>query len=102
MIDPNIALPWYRGADWAEAKRVMADAEGLHETYGEWLLSAEEVERNMRAEGFRTIRVRLEPQAFLAWCAGEGCEPNGPARAKWAAAMAADSSPDNADGPDGV
>lgn len=93
MTNPDIGIPWYRGEDWDEVKRVMASPESLHDTYVEWLVSAEEVERAMKAQGFRVKRVILDLQAFLAWCAAEGCTPDGPARARWAVEMAEDPDP---------
>lgn len=81
---PAVGLPWYRPEDWARVKRVMSDADALHDTFEEWQKDARKIERSLRQEGPRVERVMIDVDAFLAWCTIKGRAWDGAARAKYA------------------
>ena len=82
-------LPWYRSVeDYDQVRAISADAEGFHDTYGEWLIHAEQVEKFWQAQGCRTVRAHLNPTDFGKWCAERSLDVDAQARAAFAAELA--------------
>jgi hypothetical protein len=81
-------MAWYRREDWDALKRVLVDAQGLHDTYDEWRSSVREVERRMRQEGHLIERVYIEPESFVQWCTLRGLKTDAQARISFATEIA--------------
>ncbi|TNC12351.1 hypothetical protein FF100_16105 [Methylobacterium terricola] len=76
----SVGIAWYEPGDYPRLRAVMADA-GLPESYATWQMSAIQVEREVSRSGVAVARVRIEPEAFLAWCGERGVPPDAKARA---------------------
>lgn len=79
-----VGMAWYEAEDYGRLRAVMQDADRLPASYEGWVISAEQLEREVTRSGVSVIRVRLTPDAFLAWCAARDLSPNGAARARFA------------------
>jgi hypothetical protein len=65
-------IAWYRRQDYRRTLEVMEDREKLPLTFDKWQSRAEHAERQLRAEGQLPIRVPIDPEEFVAWCAARG------------------------------
>ena len=81
-------IPWYHKEDYEELRSVFEDGDTLHETYEEWLASAESIERQLLGEGVSVVRVNIRLTEFSRWCASHGYRLNGKARSEYASWMA--------------
>ena len=61
-------IPWFSEVEYAEARRLMADAATLSENYHTWLRGAETAERDLREQGHHPIRIVIVPADFAEWC----------------------------------
>jgi hypothetical protein len=84
----TFALPWFMGGYYARTRDLMADRDQLPEAYDVWLMSARQIEGELKRVGYEITRVMIEPQAFLAWCKEQRMTPDGQARTAYAKAMA--------------
>lgn len=84
-----VALPWYRRADYPRILQIMADADQLPVTYDKWLGRAEQMERHLARQGHATMRVNIDPDQFVAWCAASGQNIDNRARSLFASEAAA-------------
>lgn len=80
-----VGIPWYKRADYPRIVQVMADPELLPETFDKWQFKAEKMEALFRREGRNPIRVPLDPEKFVAWCARYGCDVDAAGRRAFAA-----------------
>lgn len=80
----RVALPWYRAEHYDALRTRLADGGKLPERYETWLFSTEQVEREVRRSGVEVVRVTIEPDTFLAWCARAGLSSDGAARSRYA------------------
>ena len=64
-----VPLAWYERETYDDIKAQMADGESFAQTYEEWELHARQVEAFFAAKGVPTLRVRVDPREFAAWCA---------------------------------
>jgi hypothetical protein len=83
-----IALAWYRREDYPKILDVMADRSEMHDTYDEWLPSAERVERYLVSTGENVVRAFIDPEAFRAWCEQRGLRPVADTRTRYAIELA--------------
>ena len=67
--DGVVPLAWYERDTYADIKAQMADGQAFADTYEEWELHATQVEAFFLARGVATVRVRVDPREFAAWCA---------------------------------
>lgn len=82
------AIAWYSAEDWPTIKARATDSEKLHDSYADWLASAMEIERTLRKDGRKVVRVLIAPDALTLWCSFRGVENNGEARTQYAAEIA--------------
>lgn len=61
-------IPWFSEDDYAEARRIMADASYLPMNFQAWLRGAETAERDFREQGHHPIRIVIVPSDFAQWC----------------------------------
>lgn len=79
------AVPWYPSPEIYEAFRDRAiDQADFFASHGEWLEAALEHERQAERHGVTIVRVRMDPEAFAKWCAGQGRANDAAARSEFA------------------
>lgn len=81
----SVGIAWYEPGDYARI-REMAES-GLPESYAAWQMSATQVEREVSRSGVAVARIRIEPEAFLAWCRAKDTAPDAKARAAFVREM---------------
>jgi len=85
-----VAIPWYEDEDtYQEVRSAAADSEVFSDSYDEWLATAKEVEHHMQDKALTVYRVPITLTAFAEWCAKNGRQQNGSARAEYASHEAA-------------
>lgn len=84
-----VGIPWYRGVDYDELRRIMTDGDKLPDRHLDWLQKAEQLERQIKARGQRCYRAIIDPQTFPAWCEARGLNVNAEGRIAFANAVAA-------------
>lgn len=84
----DVGLAWYRRADYARIREIMADGDSLPPVFHTWQSKAEQVERQAQAAGHVVHRVMVDPDKFVAWCAVNGMHVNSNARRRFAATPA--------------
>jgi hypothetical protein len=77
-------MVWYRREDYRRIRTMMSDTEDMHETFEQWLATAEEIEEQLRGQGHAVRRIRFQARAFEKWCRASGRELNGASRSEWA------------------
>lgn len=94
---PGIAIPFFTQEQWANARSVMEDGHTFHDSYAEFVQRVSSVEKKLRGQGNVTVRVNIEPEAFVQWCRGSGRKVDAESRSQYAAMKAAqtDSSREN-------
>ncbi len=90
MQDSTVGIPWYRREEFQELRALFADGHKLHETFDEWLVSAERLEAHLRRSGQPVVRAELRPAAFVAWCGQRGLRLDAHARSEYASLYARD------------
>ncbi|WP_245291333.1 hypothetical protein [Methylobacterium aquaticum] len=76
----SVGLAWYEPGDYPRIREAMAES-GLPESYAAWQMSATQIEREVARSGVAVVRIRIEPEPFLAWCRDRARVPDGAARA---------------------
>jgi hypothetical protein len=77
-------IAWFRREDYARARKLFEDGNGLPPTFDQWLKQAEKVKQNAEAHGFRVEKVHIDLDTFPAWCAERGLNVNAHARTQFA------------------
>ena len=81
----HIGLPWYAAEHYEALRQKLSDGGKLPIQYETWRVSTEQVEREVQRSGVNVVRVPIEPDTFMAWCADASLQPDGAARARYAA-----------------
>ncbi len=76
----SVGLAWYEPGDYTRIREAIPES-GLPESYAAWQMSALQIEREVASSGVAVLRVRIEPDSFLAWCRARGAAPDAAARA---------------------
>lgn len=63
-----VGVAWYREADWSRIKELFPDADQLHDSYAEWLKSAEESVKRLARTGMIVEPYIIDIDDFLGWC----------------------------------
>lgn len=76
-INPNnvpsaVGIGWYRPETYAHCLKIFDDRNDLPDTFEEWKQLAERTERQLAAQGMKTVRVDIDPNTFPAWCRKNG------------------------------
>jgi hypothetical protein len=74
MRPRGTGIAWYRRADYRRILEIMTDREKLPVTFDKWQSQAEHAERQLKAQGHFIIRVHIDPEDFVAWCAANGLD----------------------------
>ena len=80
-----LGFAWYRPDQWQRIREISADQEDLHDSYIEWLQTAEERFQELRSSGLRVEKVDVQSEALILWCNERGLEINGEARSRYVA-----------------
>jgi hypothetical protein len=85
----GIAIPFFTESQWIAARTVMEDGTTFHNSYADFVQLVVNKELELRAQGKSTIRINIDPQAFVDWCGLNGRKVNAESRAIFAAWKAA-------------
>lgn len=77
---PAIGAYWIDERDYSALLKIFADGDKMPRTWKEWLKIAEEMEQGLKAYGHVVMRVHIDPNTFLDWCAACGVRPGREAR----------------------
>jgi hypothetical protein len=80
-----LAIAWYREQDWPRLKRQFPDADELHDSYAEWLASAQAAMRTIRRSGTRAEPFIVDLDDLFGWCAIRGRDPDANSRSEYVA-----------------
>lgn len=80
-----LAVAWYSASEWKQLKEVVPDPERLEATYEEWESIANAALADLERGGAAPKRVPVGVEDLLDWCKKSGREPDGSARAQFAA-----------------
>jgi len=83
--DMVVGLAWYREADWPRAKELFPDSDELHDSYAEWLKSAEDLLKNLTRSGVAAEPYVMDIGDFLGWCLVHGRPRDAKARSEYVA-----------------
>jgi hypothetical protein len=78
-----LGVAWYREADWPRIKELFPDADELHDTYAEWLKSAEESVKRLSRSGMTVEPFTIDIDDFLGWCLVHGRSRDAQARTEY-------------------
>jgi hypothetical protein len=81
-----VGVYWIKEDDYPALLTVFDDGNKMPPTWNEWLKTAEEMERGLKAYGHPVMRVRIEPSTFPDWCAAHGTTPGREGRKRFVAA----------------
>jgi hypothetical protein len=87
---PVVGAYWIDEKDYPALLRIFADGNRMPRTWKEWLKMAEEMEQGLKAYGHVVMRVRLDPNTYLNWCAAHDTSPGGAGRKMFVAAAVAE------------
>ncbi len=83
-----IGISWFRPEDYDRLRNsVFVDGDDLHETYAEWLTSAETAVVQFITAGHAVERVYIDADEFSEWCVAEGIAADSTARSRYASAV---------------
>jgi hypothetical protein len=77
---PGIGIAWYRPESYGRITEVMADGASFPKSHASWRQKAIRMERELRRQGARPVRIDVDPEVFERWCAREGIAPDSEAR----------------------
>jgi len=81
--DVVVGVAWYREADWPRIKGLFPDADELHDTYAEWLRSAEGSVKALKRRGVDAKPVMIDIDAFIVWGLARGRKLDANGRAEY-------------------
>ena len=84
------AIVWYRRKDYSDLSILFKTDVEFLQTYEVWLQCAEESESFCLSQGRAVMRIYLDPDTFVKWCADNGMAVDQHARLAYAAQMLQD------------
>ncbi len=79
-----IGVCWYKEEQWERLKEIVADPEGIEDTYKQWKVDAEKTINELRNNGENVKKVSVDTEKMLLW-ANENNRPiNGETRSEYA------------------
>jgi hypothetical protein len=79
-----MGIAWFDPEEYDELRAAFVDGDKLHDTYQEWLESAESVFEQVQQAGHRAERVPIHLAQFRGWCQLKGLPMNAGARSRYA------------------
>ena len=80
-----VGVAWYREADWPRVKALFPDADELHDSYAEWLKSAEDAIEQIKRTGVAAEPFVVDIGDLLGWCLVHGRKRDAEARSEYVA-----------------
>jgi len=78
-----LGIAWYRREQWLLLKSASVDADEMHDSYDEWVDSAEKAFSCMRKEEKNVLKVVVDVEELIDWCRKENCPVDSSARARF-------------------
>jgi hypothetical protein len=78
-----LGVAWYRETDWPRIKELFPDADKLHDSYAEWLKSAEDSVKRLTRPGVTVEPFIIDLDDFLGWCVVHGRPRDAEARTEY-------------------
>ncbi len=75
----------YRPEQWALLLTESVDRDQLASTHAEWLVSAAAALDEIRAEGILAVKIDIDVEDMIAWCAKQGIPLDSDARSRYIA-----------------
>ncbi len=66
------SIVWYKRENYERCLAIFDDADELHDTFDDWLVSAKELEKQLSDRGMKVIRAEIDPDTFPQWCTDQG------------------------------
>jgi hypothetical protein len=82
---PVFAIGFYRREQWPRLLETAADRRELEDSYDGWKLNLKKSVKNMRALGMTPLKVDIDMEELLTWCAVRGLKHTGESRAEFIA-----------------
>lgn len=79
-----IGMALYRAEDYDAILGIMSDSHKLPGTFSEWLLKAENGEKELTASGHIVVRAIIDPKSFPDWCRSRNLNVDAEARMHFA------------------
>lgn len=86
-VEMIIGVGFYRREQWPLFLATAVDKDNLEDTYDEWLEGLKRSLIILRAEGADPVKVDVDMEELLAYCAEHGLENSGKARSQFFAEM---------------
>ncbi|MGE3923383.1 MAG: hypothetical protein AB7G13_10670 [Lautropia sp.] len=80
-----VGIAWYRMDRYARAIEAFSDGIAFPKTHAAWRQKAVRMERELKRQGSVPVRIEIDPDAFVAWCAARGLAPDSVARNRFIA-----------------
>ena len=77
-----LGVGWYRPEQWELLLAESVDRDELESTHAEWLAQAERSLARIRAAGHKPIKIDIDVEDLIAWCANQEIPIDGNARRK--------------------
>lgn len=78
-----VGVAWYRPEQWQRIRDISVDAIDMHDSYEEWLRSAEQNIKELSISGLDLEKVDVGSEQLILWCNIRGLEVNGQARSQY-------------------
>ncbi len=89
-----VGYAWYRKEQWERLRQVCPDVDNIEERFEDWHQSAEshfqQLGKKCEREGMRLVKVEVDIEELLRWCAANGLVPDGRARSRFTAEKASE------------
>ncbi|MCF8037698.1 MAG: hypothetical protein K9K79_00130 [Desulfohalobiaceae bacterium] len=80
-----LGVGWYRPEQWELLLAESVDRDELESTHAEWLAQAERSLARIRAAGHKPIKIDIDVEDLIAWCANQEIPLDGNARSQYIA-----------------
>jgi hypothetical protein len=76
----GVGIAWYREERYERIMVLMADGASFPKTHASWRHKAVRMERELKRQGLKPVRVEVDPDAFQGWCTCRSLTPDSEAR----------------------
>jgi hypothetical protein len=85
-----VGIPWYLPQTYGRIVEIMADGSSFPKTHGSWRQKAMRMEREIKRQGTKPVRVVVDPEGFLRWCTARSLAADSAARKRFVEETLAD------------
>jgi len=76
-----VGIAWFKDeATYRRAREIFTDSGNLPASYEDWKTLVERQVELIKGEGNIALRVDIDPETFVSWCASRGIEANSQAK----------------------